>query len=73
VPSRTFSPLLPDADRHIVALGLGYQGGRHAVDFVWTLNFVDDRTIAGNQVPPFDGVYEIDPQLIALSYRYSFN
>lgn len=73
VPSRTFSPLLPDADRHIVALGLGYQDGRHAVDLVWTLNFVDDRTIAGNQVPPFDGVYEIDPQLIALSYRYLFN
>lgn len=73
VPDRTFSPTLPDADRHILALGAGYHWGRHAVDLVWTLSLVDDRTIAGNQNPVFDGVYEMDPQLAAVSYRFQFN
>ena len=73
VPDRTFSPLLPDEDRHVIALGAGYHKGRHAVDVVWTFNVVEDRTIAGNQNPAFDGVYDLDPQLVALSYRYRFN
>ncbi len=73
VPDGTFSPTLPDEDRHVIALGAGYRWGRHAVDLVWTLSLVDDRTIAGNQNPAFDGVYEIDPQLVALSYRFQFN
>jgi len=73
VPDRTFSPLLPDEDRHVVALGAGYHKGRHAVDVVYTLSIVEDRTIAGNQNPAFDGVYDLDPQLVAVSYRYRFD
>ncbi len=73
VPNRTFSPLLPDEDRHVIAVGAGYHKGNHAVDLVWTLSLVDDRTVTGNQNPAFNGVYDLDPQLVAVSYRYRFN
>jgi long-chain fatty acid transport protein len=73
IPNSTFSPLLPDEDRHVIAVGAGYHKGGHAVDVVWTLSLMDERTVTGNPNPAFNGVYDIDPQLVAVSYRYRFN
>lgn len=72
VPDATFSPTLPDADRHVIAVGLGWHNERNAIDAAWAFSIYDDRSISGNQVPAFDGDYELDSDLLTVSYRRSF-
>ncbi len=72
VPDETLSPSLPDADRHIVALGIGYQNGAHAIDLAWNLSIYDDRDVAKVQSQVFKGKYELDSDLLGLSYSYTF-
>lgn len=72
VPDETLSPSLPDADRHIIAFGIGYQNGRHAIDLAWNLSFYDDRDVSAVQSQVFRGKYELDSDLLGLSYSYTF-
>lgn len=72
IPDHTFSPILPDADRHVFAVGAGYRKGRHAVDAAVTYNLYEDRTIASNPNPGLNGKYEFESDLFSLSYRYLF-
>lgn len=72
IPDHTFSPILPDADRHVFAVGAGYHKGRHAVDAAVTYNVYEDRTIASNPNPGLNGEYEFESDLFSLSYRYLF-
>lgn len=66
IPDATISPLLPDADRHALSVGLGYALGRHAVDAAYTYSIYDDR--AGTP----SGDYDIDSDLLGLTYSLSF-
>lgn len=72
VPDATLSPTLPDEDRHVVTVGVGVRYGRHEFGAAWAWSIVPDRRVSGNQNPTYDGVYEIEPQLWALSYRLAF-
>ena len=72
VPADTFSPILPDANRHVVGLGLGWRGGRHQVDLAWALSFYQDREILRNANPALDGTYKMSADLLAVSYAYTF-
>ncbi|MCX7819153.1 MAG: outer membrane protein transport protein [Kiritimatiellae bacterium] len=72
VPDHTLSPTLPDEDRHVVAVGVGARWGRHELGAGWAWSVVQERHVAGNQNPAYDGVYEIEPHLWTISYRYGF-
>lgn len=72
VPEMTYSPILPDADRHVITVGLGWHNERNAVDAAWAFSIYDDRTIAANLVPGYNGSYEMASDLLTLSYRRSF-
>jgi long-chain fatty acid transport protein len=72
IPDGTFSPMALDVDQSVVSLGLGYQKGRHAVDLAYALGLFHTRRVQGNQNPLFDGTYEFEGHLAALSYTYSF-
>lgn len=72
IPDETFSPILPDADRHVVALGVGWRRGAHAVDAAVTYNIYDDRTIRTHPNPALNGEYEMESDLFSVSYRRTF-
>ncbi|HEY5621286.1 MAG TPA: hypothetical protein VIR77_01670, partial [Pontiella sp.] len=65
IPDDTMTWLLPDADRHALSLGLGYTVGQHTVDLAYTFSIYDDRDT------PL-GSYEIDSDLIGMTYSMSF-
>jgi len=72
IPEETFSPTIPDADRHIFSVGLGFESAHHVLDVSYAFNLFDDLDVSGNIVPAFDGDYDIDSHLLALSYAYQF-
>ena len=72
IPDRTFSPNIPDADRHVLSLGLGLKQGAGWWDVAYAYSLVDDRHVDDNQNPAFNGDYEINPHLLAITYRRAF-
>lgn len=72
VRERTFSPVLPDGDRHVLSLGWGIALGRHTLDVACAYSYIKDQEIRGNQMPAYDGDYEMTPLLAAVQYGYMF-
>ncbi len=72
VPDATYTPILSDADRHLLTLGLGFARGAHRVDTALALSFADDREVRDNVNPAYNGTYEVTPDLVGLTYTYTF-
>lgn len=72
IPDKTIAPSLPDADRHVLSIGLGYTVGGHSLDVAYAYSIYDDREVDNNQSPSFNGDYDIDSDLVGLTYSYSF-
>ena len=70
IPDDTVTPLLPDNDRHVVGLGLGYTVGMHTLDLSYAFSIYSDRTSPPGSTSP--GTYEIDSSLASMSYSLSF-
>ena len=67
-------PLLPDANRNGINLGLGYELTPHlSVDIAYLLILFEDRK-AVNTVPEinFDGTYKSTANLVGLNFGYKF-
>ena len=69
IPDNTLSPTLPDGNRSVVSIGLGYKQGAHAVDLAFMQSFYPNRT---QPMPYYNGTYTINSQIIAGSYTFSF-
>jgi hypothetical protein len=63
---------MAEADQVMVAAGLGYARDGHALDVALGIGIFDDRDISSNQNPAYNGTYEFDSQLFAVSYAYTF-
>jgi long-chain fatty acid transport protein len=72
VPDSTFSPTIPDANQNVITLGLGWKSRHHSLEAAYGLDFYDERQIANNQNPAFNGKYTFNVHLFSLAYRYSF-
>jgi long-chain fatty acid transport protein len=73
IPDSTFAPSTLDVDQSVVSAGIGYQIGRHAIDFAYAVGLFDTRRVGSNQNPLYQqGTYDFQGQLAALSYAYSF-
>lgn len=72
IPDETFAPTALDVDQSVVSVGLGYQSGRHTIDFAYALGIFDTRRVHDNQQPLYDGTYEFQGHLLALTYTYAF-
>ena len=72
VPAATLAPTLPDDDRSVVSIGLGFQAGAHTLDLAFLHSFFHNRTTTTQLVPPFNGTYEISSEILAASYSYAF-
>jgi long-chain fatty acid transport protein len=72
VPDETLAPTLPDADRHVVTVGVGLHRGRQSIDLAYGYSFIADRDVDHNQNPAYDGTYDTTAHLMSISYGYAF-
>ena len=70
IPDSTMAPTLPDANRHIIGLGLGYTIAGHTVDLSYAHTIYEDKISPAGS--PYPGSYEIDSNLVGVTYSYSF-
>ena len=68
----TFSPALLDQSQSVVSLGLGFETGRHRIDVAYAFSFFNTRDVRDNQTALYDGDYDLDGHLAALTYTISF-
>lgn len=81
VPDSTYSPAVPDADRHILSLGLGYKRGALALHLNYQYAYSPERTVEGSPAAPLgsfpagqsgDGAYRNRYHAISTSLSYEF-
>ena len=72
IPDDTLSPILPDANRNVFSVGLGYKTGGHSLDVAYAYSLFDDRDVNNNQNPAYNGDYDISSHLLGISYSYKF-
>ena len=53
VPDKGFNPIVPDSDRHIFSLGLGFKGERFYWDAAYQFAWGPERTVQGSPVSPY--------------------
>ena len=70
VPEETFTPAVPDYDRHVFTGGFGYSGERWSVDLAYEYSHQPARTIAQGTV--VDGSYRLDTHALSLSCGVKF-
>ena len=71
-PAASVSPILPDADRHGVALGATWRRGRLRVDVANWLLFFKERSTEGESRDRYDGTYKSFAETLGVSVGYSF-
>ena len=72
IPDRTHSPVLPDADKHMLDLGIGWQGDGCRVDAAYMVSIFDDRDVANNVVPAFNGDFDLSSHILGISCTKDF-
>ena len=71
VPDSTFSPTLPDANRHVLSAGLGCHVFKQLqVDAVYQYSFTESRTVAVGG--PYDGKWTSDGHAIMITSTLHF-
>jgi long-chain fatty acid transport protein len=71
-PVEAVSPLLPDADRHGVALGATLRLGRLRIDAANWFLFFAERSTEGRNRDNYNGTYKNFAELFSVSFGYSF-
>ncbi|HXT40022.1 MAG TPA: outer membrane protein transport protein [Candidatus Angelobacter sp.] len=72
VPESSFSPAVPDSDRHIFSLGAGMKYKRLSWDAAYQLAYGPPRDIRGTFGGLADGRYEFISHAITVSLGYAF-
>lgn len=70
VPDSSFSPSLPDSNRHIFNAGFGQKKGRYSWDFAYQFAYGPTRTISNGSLA--DGQYRFISHAITFSIGYHF-
>ncbi|MGE0452828.1 MAG: OmpP1/FadL family transporter [Vicinamibacteria bacterium] len=71
-PAESVSPLLPDADRHCIALGATVHFGSWRLEAANWLLLFKDRSTEGRNRDHYDGLYQTTAELFSLSFGFSF-
>ena len=62
VPNSTFSPSLPDNNRHVFSAGFGFAAGHFTIDFTYQYSLTEERTIKNSADANFDGTGDLNGQ-----------
>jgi len=69
IPDSTLAATLPDADKHALSAGIGWQGEKDAVDVGYMYLILDDRDVVTAGIPLS---YESTSYLVAVNYSRQF-
>ncbi len=72
ISDQTYTPLVPDADRHMFSIGLGHTCKHHSFELAYADNIYANRTINNDQNAAYNGTWKMSVHLLSLSYKYSF-
>lgn len=73
IPEATFTPIVPDSQYHLAALGLGYTADRWSLDLAYQLIYRQTRDIADSTLSPtIDGDWRNTIHTVSLSATYRF-
>jgi long-chain fatty acid transport protein len=70
VPDSTYSPVVPDANRHVFALGVGGHHGKWKWDFAYQLAYQPSRSVHVRSSAA--GNYQLTANALMLSGGWSF-
>jgi long-chain fatty acid transport protein len=70
-PVQSLSVLLPDADRHDITVGFGYQYGKLNIDAAAMFILTKERSTEGLNADNYNGIFHFGAQLLGLSLGYS--
>ena len=60
VPDKSFSGSIPDSNRHIFSIGLGFTSHRFQADLAYQYTLMENRTVSGSPDNNFDGRGDAD-------------
>jgi long-chain fatty acid transport protein len=60
VPNSTFSPILPDSNRHVFSLGVGFTKSPFNIDATYQYSLSTERKVTGSADTNFDGSGDLD-------------
>src|SRR5690625_1125976 len=77
VPSKHFSPSVPDSDRHLISTGFGGTHGKFDWDVAYQFGYSPKRRVSGSEAPPpytetADGNYRTKVHAVSASLAYHF-
>ncbi|AKC83069.1 hypothetical protein IMCC26134_10285 [Verrucomicrobia bacterium IMCC26134] len=72
VPDATFTPAVPDSDRHMFALGGNYGTGALKLSLTYQFGYSPDRKVSGSPFGLADGSYQNRTHALAASIDYAF-
>jgi long-chain fatty acid transport protein len=73
VPNATFTPIVPDSDYHLFAVGLGYTRGAFSLDLAYNFIYREDRSIHNSALSPtVDGTWSNQYHSVMLSATFTF-
>lgn len=72
IPDHSHSPTIPDADRHVLTVGFGWRHGVHSIDVAYAYSIFSNRDVTHNDNPSYNADYDLDAQLLAITYGWSF-
>jgi long-chain fatty acid transport protein len=72
VPNSTFSPTVPDYDRHVFSIGLGYSTTRFSVDLAYQYSYSPDRTVNDSVFARADGTWATSANAAVLTTSVKF-
>ena len=79
VPNSTFSPTVPDSNRHVFSVGLGYSVPRFTVDIVYQYSLSENRTVSASPArvanglsPASDRTWESDGHAVMVTSSLKF-
>ncbi len=70
VPTSTFGPSVPDSNRHVFSIGVGYTTKRMSDDLVYQYSLSVDRTV--NNGTAADGTWQSDSQAVMVTSTLKF-
>ncbi len=72
IPETTQIPSIAEQDQNVASIGLGWAGKNRRVDLAYAYGFLSSRHVDNNANPLYDGTYDFNSQLLALSYDSKF-
>jgi hypothetical protein len=71
-PQKVMSPLLADADRHGLSLGVGYAPNPWSLDFFLLFPLAGDRDTGGVNLDGYEGTYRPSGTVLGVNFGYQF-